>query len=113
VLALELEWKLDLRRLDGVHLPSHEQLVVRTAQPTQDIAHLRRLVGEHLSRSTLAAPASELRLRSLETMPWGGANKSLLPEENTPGEFCSLQFWETGSSGGIAAGGPGVLQEHV
>ena len=86
VLALELEWTLDLRRLNGVRLPSHEQLAVRTAQPTQDIAHLRRLVGEHLSRSTLAAPANHLRLRSLETLSWGGASKSLLPEDNVKGE---------------------------
>ena len=86
VLALELEWTLDLRRLNGVRLPSHEQLTVRTAQPTQDIAHLRRLVAEHLSRATLSAPANHLRLRSLETMPWGGASKSLLPEDNVKGE---------------------------
>jgi protein ImuB len=86
VLALELEWTLDLRRLNGVRLPSHEQLAVRTAQPTQDISHLRRLVGEHLSRSTLSAPANHLRLRSIETLPWGGADKSLLPEDNVKGE---------------------------
>jgi protein ImuB len=86
VVALELEWTLDLRRLNGVRLPSHERLVVRTAQPTQDIAHLRRLVGEHLSRSTLSAPANHLRLRSLETLSWGGADKSLLPEDNVKGE---------------------------
>jgi protein ImuB len=86
VLALELEWTLDLRRLNGVRLPSHEQLAVRTAQPTQDISHLRRLVGEHLSRATLSAPANHLRLRSIETMPWGGADKSLLPEDNVKGE---------------------------
>ena len=86
VLALELEWTLDLRRLNGVRLPSHEQLAVRTAQPTQDIAHLRRLVSEHLSRAALSAPANHLRLRSLETMPWGGADKSLLPEDNVKGE---------------------------
>ncbi len=54
VLALELEWTLDLRRLNGIRLPSHEHLEVRTAQPTQDISHLRRLVGEHLSRSSSA-----------------------------------------------------------
>jgi protein ImuB len=86
VLALELEWTLDLRRLNGVKLPSHEQLVVRTAQPTHDIAHLRRLVGEHLSRASLSAPANHLRLRSLETVSWGGANTSLLPEDNVKGE---------------------------
>lgn len=86
VLALELEWTLDLRRLNGVRLPAHEHLTVRTAQPTQDIAHLRRLVAEHLSRASLSAPANHLRLRSLETMPWGGASKSLLPEDNVKGE---------------------------
>ncbi len=86
VLALELEWTLDLRRLNGVRLPAHEQLAVRTAQPTQDVAHLRRLLGEHLSRRTLSAPANHLRLRSLETLPWGGASKSLLPEESVEGE---------------------------
>ena len=86
VLALELEWTLDLRRLNGVNLPSHQQLTVRTARPTQDISHLRRLVGEHLSRASLAAPANHLRLRSLETLPWGGASKSLLPEDPGKGE---------------------------
>jgi protein ImuB len=86
VLALELEWTLDLRRLNGVRLPRHEQVVVRTAQPVQDIAHLRRLVGEHLSRAQLAAPANHLRLRSLETMPWSAPSKSLLPEDEVQGE---------------------------
>jgi protein ImuB len=86
VLELELEWTLDLRRLNGVRLPSHEQLGIRTAQPTQDIAHLRRLVGEHLSRASLAAPANHLRLRTLQTVPWAGANTSLLPEDNVKGE---------------------------
>ncbi len=86
VLALELEWTLDLRRHNGVRLPSHEQLTVRTAQPTQDIAHLRRLVAELLSRATLSAPANHLRLRTLETTAWAGASKSLLPEDNVKGE---------------------------
>ncbi|TFZ08782.1 Y-family DNA polymerase [Ramlibacter humi] len=86
VLALELEWTLDLRRLNGVMLPSKEQLPVRTAQPTQDMAHLRRLVSEHLDRATLAAPANHLRLRSLDTVPWGGATTSLLPQDRVEGE---------------------------
>jgi len=81
ILALELEWTLDLRKLDGRLLPPHETLTVRTAQPTQDVVYLRRLVGEHLARATLAAPANHLRLRSLESTPWAGANTSLLPGE--------------------------------
>lgn len=86
VLALELEWTLDLRRLNGKPLPSTESLQVRTARPTQDMAHLRRLVNEHLSRAQLAAPANHLRIRTLETVPWGGLPASLLPEDNRPGE---------------------------
>lgn len=86
VLGLELEWTLDLRRLDGVALPAREQLPVRTARPTQEMAHLRRLVGEQLARATLAAPANHLRLRSLETVPWGGTSASLLPQEQAEGE---------------------------
>ncbi|HYE40097.1 MAG TPA: DNA polymerase Y family protein, partial [Ramlibacter sp.] len=86
VLALELEWTLDLRRLDGKLLPPSERLELRTAQPTQDMRHLRRLASEQLARSTIAAPANALRLRTLETVPWGGATTSLLPEDNKPGE---------------------------
>jgi protein ImuB len=86
VLALELEWTLDLKRLDGKLLPPNEKIELRTAQPTQDMKHLRRLASEQLARSTLAAPANHLRLRSLETVPWGGATTSLLPEDNRTGE---------------------------
>ncbi|MDB5749715.1 MAG: hypothetical protein JWP65_136 [Ramlibacter sp.] len=85
-LALEFEWTLDLRRLDGKPLPATEKMELRTAQPTQDMHHLRRLASEQLARTSLAAPASQLRLRTLQTVPWGGATTSLLPEDNTPGE---------------------------
>ncbi|MGV3493558.1 MAG: Y-family DNA polymerase [Ramlibacter sp.] len=86
VLALELEWTLDLRRLDGKILPRTEKLELRTAQPTQDMKHLRRLASEQLARTTIAAPANHLRLRTLQTVPWGGVSTSLLPEDNKPGE---------------------------
>jgi protein ImuB len=86
VLALELEWTLDLRKLDGKPLPRNERLELRTAQPTQDMKHLRRLASERLARSKLSAPANQLRLRTLQTVPWGGLTTSLLPEEHKPGE---------------------------
>ena len=86
VLAMEFEWTLDLRRLDGKVLPRQEQLAVRTAQPTQDMVHLRRLVSEQLDRARLSAPANHLRLRTLETLPWAGASTSLLPEDTRKGE---------------------------
>lgn len=84
--ALELQWTLDLRRFNGVNLPPHEQLTVRTAEPTQDMAHLRRLLSEKLALATLAAPASWIRLRTLETDPWAGASTSFLPEDNRKGD---------------------------
>ena len=40
VLALELAWRHDLRRLDGVALPPTQALQVRTAQATHDLVHL-------------------------------------------------------------------------
>ncbi|OUL98691.1 hypothetical protein [Variovorax sp. JS1663] len=86
VLALELQWTLDLKRLNGIALPPHQQLTVRTATPTQDTAHLRRLLSERLALTSLAAPASWLRLRSVETAPWAGASTGFLPEDNRPGD---------------------------
>ncbi|WP_253261846.1 hypothetical protein [Ramlibacter montanisoli] len=85
-LAVELEWTLDLRKLDGKPLPPTEKIALRTAQATQDMKHLRRLASEQLARSCLSAPANQLRLRTLETTPWGGLTTSLLPEDNKPGE---------------------------
>jgi protein ImuB len=86
VLVIELEWTLDLRRLNGKVLPPKEAMQVRTARPTQDMVHVRKLVNEHLSRAQLSAPANHLRIRTLETVPWGGMAASLLPEDNKPGE---------------------------
>ena len=86
VLALELEWTLDLRRYNGVDLPPHQSIAVRTAEPTQDMAHLRRLMSERLALTKLAAPASWLRLRSVDTTPWAGASTSFLPEDNRKGD---------------------------
>lgn len=86
VLALEFEWTLDLKRLDGKRLPATEKMELRTAQPTQDMRHLRRLAAEQLARTALSAPANYLRLRTLQTVPWGGASTSLLPEDHRPGE---------------------------
>lgn len=85
-LALELEWTLDLKRLDGKVLPPKERMELRTGEPTQDMKHLRRLASEQLARTSLSAPANHLRLRTLETVPWGGVSTSLLPEDNRPGE---------------------------
>lgn len=88
VLALSLAWRHDLRRIDGVDLPDWQALEVRTAQPAQEMAHLRRLLAERLGRQRLAAPVNRIALRALQTAPWVGDSVSLLPPgpNETPGE---------------------------
>ncbi|MEY4345699.1 MAG: hypothetical protein RL032_1531, partial [Pseudomonadota bacterium] len=55
VLALELLWDLDARRSNTLHIDAHHtggqqgRLQLRTAQATQDITHLQRLLGEQLA----------------------------------------------------------------
>lgn len=61
--ALKLVWQLDKRRDVA---PSGE-LVIRTAQPAQDLRHLARLLAEQLAQQRLPAPVHSLRLQSLET----------------------------------------------
>ncbi|MDA8521182.1 Y-family DNA polymerase [Acidovorax sp. NCPPB 4044] len=86
VLALELEWRHDLRRIDGVDLPASGQLAVRTAEATQDLVHLRRLLSERLARQPLAAPVNHLTLRATDTACLPQASESLLPPSGMPGE---------------------------
>jgi protein ImuB len=92
VLALELLWELDARRSNALHVDAHHQgdsqgrLALRTAQATQDMAHLQRLLAEQLAQVTLPAPVLYLRLRSLQTQPLGGESHSLLPEDVRKGD---------------------------
>ena len=82
ILALELGWQMDARR----NTATHGSLVVRTAEPTLDMAHQQRLLGEHLDHTTLPAPVLYLRMRSIETAPLAGASASLLPDELRSGD---------------------------
>ena len=81
VLTLELRWRYDLRRMDGVDLPLYGQLQLRTAEPTQDMAHLSRLMAENLARTPLAAPVNALILRATDTAPLATLSRSLLPSD--------------------------------
>lgn len=83
VLALELAWRHDLRRVDGVPITPWHALPVRTAQPTHELAHLRRLLAENLARTPLAAPANQITLRALETAPLHHASAHLLPPDGS------------------------------
>ncbi|KAF1048077.1 MAG: Protein ImuB [Xylophilus sp.] len=86
VLGLELAWRHDLRRIDGVDIPPWGALELRTAEPTRDVIHLRRLLAERLGHCRLAAPASRLRLRALATGPLAPDSASLLPDSQPQGE---------------------------
>lgn len=92
VLALELLWELDARRANAQHVDAHHsggaqgRLLLRTAQPTQDMQHLQRLLAEQLARVTLPAPVLYLRLRSLQTQALAGESASLLPDEVRQGD---------------------------
>lgn len=84
--ALELICSFDVRRVNGAAVPAAQPLVVRTAEPTQDMTYLGRLMAEHLARIALPAPVHSLRLRSLETASLVTASASLLPTERTTGD---------------------------
>ena len=92
VLALELLWELDARRSNALHVDAHHtgaglgRLELRTAQATQDMQHLARLLGEQLAQVNLPAPVLYLRLRSLQTQPLVGESLSLLPDDVRHGD---------------------------
>jgi protein ImuB len=78
VTAFTLRWRHDVMRSrdagDG------GELTVRTAQPTQNIEHLSRLLSEYLNQQKLAAAAGELELLASETQPIIEQSGSLVPE---------------------------------
>jgi len=92
VLVLELRWELDARRSNALHLDAHHdasgygRLELRTAQATQDLRHLERLLAEQLARVVLPAPVLYLRLRTVLTQPLSGESHSLLVDEVRSGD---------------------------
>ena len=62
VQAFTLSWQYDaMRPRDSA---ASGELQLHTAEATRDFAHLSRLLGEHLARTELAAPAGELMLKA-------------------------------------------------
>ena len=92
VLALELLWELDARRSNALHVDAHHQggaqgrMELRTAEATQDMQHLQRLLAEQLGQVTLPAPVLYLRMRTLQTQALAGESLSLLPEDQRKGD---------------------------
>jgi protein ImuB len=108
VLALELLWELDARRSNAQHLDAHHQgtaqgrLELRTAQATQDMPHLQRLLAEQLAQVTLPAPVLYLRLRTLQTQALAGESLSLLPEDSRKGDSLHQMLERLGARLGAA-----------
>jgi protein ImuB len=85
VCALKLVWQLDKRR----DVASSGELLIRTAQPAQDLRHVARLIAEQLGQQRLPAPVHSLSLQSLETEKLtdsAAATASLLMQERKQGD---------------------------
>ena len=90
--ALKLVWHLDKRR----DVPFSDELIVRTAQPAQNLQHVARLITERLNQVSLKAPVHSITLVSLETVSLHNAalaTASLLIEPKQQGTS-SMQFIE-------------------
>ena len=82
IVSCRFTWLLDMRR----NAPPQGEFVLQTAQPTQDVKHLERLLAEHLDRIELPAPTHTLQLRSLRCEALPEITTSLLLEEQIKGE---------------------------
>ena len=88
VTAFTLAWEHDsMRARDAGEGGS---LTIRTAEPTQNVAHLSRLLGEHLGQQHLVAPVGALRLQATEVHPMVVQSESWLPDARTTGESVAL-----------------------
>jgi len=83
VTGVALHWEHDLQRRSEA---GQGRLEVRSAAATRDVAHLARLLAEHLARTTLAAPVVAIRLEACGVEPLPTASGSLLPDERALGE---------------------------
>ncbi|MFN9472699.1 Y-family DNA polymerase [Acidovorax sp.] len=88
VTAITLRWAHDAMRAKTAGTGG--EITVRTAEPTQSVEHLGRLLTEHLAKVELLAPAGDIELLALEAVPIVQESKSLLPETTRQGEATSL-----------------------
>lgn len=66
------------------------ELVIRTAEPSRDVKHLGRLLGEHLAKVKLLAPVGDIGIEALEVHSLGHDSKSLIPDTMRSGEELGL-----------------------
>ena len=76
--AFTLRWCHDVMRAKDAGTGG--EIVVRTAQPTQNVEHFARLLAEHLAKVQLLAPAGDIELLATEVAPFVEESRSLIPE---------------------------------
>ncbi len=86
--AFVLRWVHDAMRPRGAG--EGGELIIRTAAPMRDPAHLCRLLAENLAKTELAAPAGDIELEALDVRPLEELSKSLLPDAVQSGESMTL-----------------------
>ena len=84
VTAFKMRWCHDTMRArdagDG------GEITIRTAEPTQNVNHLCRLLSEHLAKVQLLAPVSDIEISATEVTAIGEKSHSLLPDTVRQGE---------------------------
>lgn len=88
VTAFTLKWAHDAMRAKTAGTGG--EITVRTAEATQSVEHLGRLLAEHLAKVELLAPAGDIELIAAEVMPVTQESKSLLPDTIRQGEDTAL-----------------------
>ncbi|MBB6558836.1 protein ImuB [Acidovorax soli] len=84
VTSFTLRWWHDVMRAKTAGTGG--ELTVGTAEPTQSVDHLSRLLNEHLAKVELQAPAGDIELVATRTIPIQQESKSLLPDTIRQGE---------------------------
>lgn len=88
VTAFTLHWCHDTMRSKDAG--DGGEITVRTAQPTQNVDHLSRLLTENLANVTLKAPAGDLVLSATEVTHFIEHSGSLIPDDRATGESINL-----------------------
>lgn len=88
VTAFTLHWCHDTMRSKDAG--DGGEITVRTAQATQNVDHLTRLLTENLAKVTLKAPAGDLVLTATQVTPFIEQSGSLIPDDRATGEAIDL-----------------------
>ena len=88
VTAFTLHWCHDTMRSKDAG--DGGEITVRTAQATQNVDHLTRLLTEYLAKVTLKAPAGDLVLTATQVTPFIEQSGSLIPDDRATGEAIDL-----------------------